>query len=150
MEGGGAARGAGDGGEERTLGEEHPSTLTSMANLADTLRGIDRTDDATELMKRSALLSSSTLGHGHPDTLHRYQQVDEWTGKSDRETADNTRVVDSDASDYSDHDRDVDKHGSRCKEAKDDASDNDEDDGNDSGRIVMSDGGGSDNGDSAR
>ncbi|KAJ7825723.1 hypothetical protein B0H14DRAFT_3145159 [Mycena olivaceomarginata] len=37
LEGCRGARGGGDGDEERVLGEEHPDTLTSMANLASTL-----------------------------------------------------------------------------------------------------------------
>jgi hypothetical protein len=59
---------------ERTLGEEHPSTLTAKANLAVMYQNQGRSDDAIELMKHSALSSSTVLGDNHPDTVRRCQQ----------------------------------------------------------------------------
>src|ERR1700733_12694289 len=57
--------------EPRVLGTEHPSTLTSMANLAWTLRDRGSLDEAEKLMAESAALSSEKLGNDHPDTRYR-------------------------------------------------------------------------------
>jgi hypothetical protein len=93
---------------ERTLGEEHPSTLSAKANLTATYWNQGRSGNAIELMKHSALLSSSVLGHDHPDTLRRYQQTKEWIGKGNVENAGSRRIANNDASDCSDHRCDLD------------------------------------------
>ncbi|KAF4888268.1 Kinesin light chain [Colletotrichum fructicola] len=52
-----------------TLGEEHPSTLTSMANLASTYRNQGRWKEAEELEVRVMETRKRVLGEEHPNTL---------------------------------------------------------------------------------
>ena len=54
---------------KRVLGAEHPSTLTSMANLASTYRNQGRWKEAEELEVQVMETSSRVLGAEHPDTL---------------------------------------------------------------------------------
>ena len=51
------------------LGEEHPSTLASMANLASTYWNQGRWKEAEELFVRVMETSLRVLGEEHPDTL---------------------------------------------------------------------------------
>ncbi|KAB5515379.1 P-loop containing nucleoside triphosphate hydrolase protein, partial [Coniochaeta sp. 2T2.1] len=51
------------------LGEEHPSTLTSMANLASTYWNQGRWKEAEELQAEELDICSRVLGDEHPDTL---------------------------------------------------------------------------------
>ncbi|KAF6800116.1 Kinesin light chain 5 [Colletotrichum musicola] len=51
------------------LGQEHPSTLTSMANLASTYRNQGRWKEAEELEVRVMETTSTVLGEEHPHTL---------------------------------------------------------------------------------
>ncbi|OQN96102.1 hypothetical protein B0A48_18348 [Cryoendolithus antarcticus] len=51
------------------LGEEHPSTLTAIANLASTHRDQGRWEEAEELEVKVMEARSRTLGAEHPDTL---------------------------------------------------------------------------------
>ncbi|KAF2690360.1 HET-domain-containing protein [Lentithecium fluviatile CBS 122367] len=53
----------------RVLGDEHPSTLTSMANLASTYRNQGRWKEAEELQATELGICSRVLGDEHPDTL---------------------------------------------------------------------------------
>ncbi|OLN81556.1 Kinesin light chain 5 [Colletotrichum chlorophyti] len=52
-----------------SLSDEHPSTLTSMANLASTYRNQGRWKEAKELEVRVMETSKRVLGEEHPDTL---------------------------------------------------------------------------------
>ncbi|KAI4098876.1 MAG: hypothetical protein L6R37_006269, partial [Teloschistes peruensis] len=54
---------------KRVLGEEHPDTLTSMANLAATYRDQGRWKEAEELEVRVLQTRKRVLGEEHPDTL---------------------------------------------------------------------------------
>jgi tetratricopeptide (TPR) repeat protein len=54
---------------KRVLGEEHPDTLTSIANLASTYRNQGRWKEAEELEVQVMETSSRVLGEEHPDTL---------------------------------------------------------------------------------
>ncbi|KAJ7291653.1 P-loop containing nucleoside triphosphate hydrolase protein [Mycena rebaudengoi] len=54
---------------KRVLGEEHPSTLTSMANLASTYRNQGRWKDAEALFVVVMEMSKRVLGEEHPSTL---------------------------------------------------------------------------------
>ena len=54
---------------KRVLGEEHPDTLTIMANLASTYRNQGRWKEAEELEVQVIETSSRVLGEEHPDTL---------------------------------------------------------------------------------
>ena len=53
----------------RVLGEEHPSTLTSMANLAATYWNQGRWKEAEELQVEVMQTSLRRIGEEHPDTL---------------------------------------------------------------------------------
>ncbi|KAF2201575.1 hypothetical protein GQ43DRAFT_455682 [Delitschia confertaspora ATCC 74209] len=55
--------------EKRKLGAEHPSTLTSMANLASTFWDQGRWKEAEELFVQVMGTRKRVLGEGHPDTL---------------------------------------------------------------------------------
>lgn len=54
---------------KRVLGGEHPSTLTSIANLALTYRDQGRWKEAEELGEQVLESRKRMLGHKHPDTL---------------------------------------------------------------------------------
>jgi hypothetical protein len=51
------------------LGADHPSTLTSMANLASTYRNQGRWEEAEELDVQVMETRKTKLGADHPDTL---------------------------------------------------------------------------------
>jgi hypothetical protein len=51
------------------LGEDHPSTLTSMANLASTYRNQGRWEEAEQLFVQVIETSKTKLGDDHPSTL---------------------------------------------------------------------------------
>jgi hypothetical protein len=53
----------------RVLGQEHLSTLTSMANLASTYLDQGRWKEAEDLEVLVIETSSRVLGQEHPDTL---------------------------------------------------------------------------------
>ena len=53
----------------RVLGEEHPNTLTSMNNLAETLRAQGDLAGARELHEQALEVRRRMLGEEHPDTL---------------------------------------------------------------------------------
>src|SRR3954469_4049146 len=53
----------------RVMGQEHPSTLTSMANLASTFWNQGRWKEAEELEVQVMETSLRVLGQEHPDTL---------------------------------------------------------------------------------
>ena len=54
---------------KRVLGEEHPDTLTSMANLASTYQNQGRWKEAEELEVQVMKTSKRVLGEEHPFTL---------------------------------------------------------------------------------
>src|SRR3954453_13056222 len=51
------------------LGADHPSTLTSMANLASTYRNQGRWEEAEKLEVQVMETRKTKLGANHPDTL---------------------------------------------------------------------------------
>jgi hypothetical protein len=53
----------------RVLGDEHPDTLTSMANLASTYTNQGRWKEAEELFVQVMETRKRVLGEEHPDTL---------------------------------------------------------------------------------
>ena len=55
--------------EKRVLGQEHPSTLTSMANLASTFLNQGRWKEAEELFVQVMETRMRVLGREHPSTL---------------------------------------------------------------------------------
>ena len=54
---------------KKVLGQEHPDTLTSMANLASTFWNQGRWKEAEELQAKELQICSKVLGTEHPDTL---------------------------------------------------------------------------------
>ena len=55
-------------GEDQIVGEEHPDTLTAMANLGISYMR-DRLDDSIGLLEKSHEAMRKILGNEHPDTL---------------------------------------------------------------------------------
>ncbi|KAL4926591.1 putative kinesin light chain [Aspergillus undulatus] len=70
---------------KQVLGPEHPSTLTSMGNLAFTWESLGNIPAALALMGRCVELRNKVLGSGHPDTISSSNTLKEW------ETAHDTR-----------------------------------------------------------
>jgi len=62
----------------RVLGAEHPTTLTSMENLAYTWRSQERDTEAITLMQHAVNLRTETLGPDHPDTVTSLAILHEW------------------------------------------------------------------------
>ncbi|KAI1317055.1 kinesin light chain 3 [Xylariaceae sp. FL0255] len=54
---------------EEVLGREHPSTLTSMNNLAEVLGSQGKYDEVEEMHRKILGLKEDALGREHPDTL---------------------------------------------------------------------------------
>jgi len=54
---------------ERVLGNEHPSTLTSMNNLALVQRDQGKYDEAEQMYREVVEVREKVLGKEHPDTL---------------------------------------------------------------------------------
>jgi hypothetical protein len=63
----------------RILGDEHPSTLTAMANLAYIKRALGQNDLAIHLMRQSATASSKVLGDKHHSSLIRHKHLIAWS-----------------------------------------------------------------------
>jgi hypothetical protein len=64
---------------KRVLGQEHPSTLTSMANLAWTLKSQGCNDEALELITKCVQLMTQKLGVNHPNTKVCTSTLKMWT-----------------------------------------------------------------------
>jgi tetratricopeptide (TPR) repeat protein len=54
---------------EKRLGKKHPSTLTSMSNLAVVLGRQGKYEDAEAMNRQTLALKETVLGREHPDTL---------------------------------------------------------------------------------
>ena len=63
---------------KRVLKEEHPSTLTSMANLAFTWKSQSYNKEAVLLMKNCFKRRKKILGPQHPDTEELLETLNEW------------------------------------------------------------------------
>ena len=73
---------------KRVLGEEHPSTLTSIGNLASTYWNQGRWEEAEELGVQVMEMSKRVLGEEHPDTLTSMANLAHtWTFQSRNEEA---------------------------------------------------------------
>jgi tetratricopeptide (TPR) repeat protein len=55
--------------QQTELGEEHPATLTSISNLAETLRQMGDLPGARALQEQELAICRRVLGEEHPDTL---------------------------------------------------------------------------------
>jgi len=72
----------------RVLGPEHPSTLTSMANLASTYRNQGRWKEAEELEVQVIEMRKRVFREEHPDTLTGMNNlVFTWKGKGHNDKA---------------------------------------------------------------
>ncbi|KAH8724301.1 hypothetical protein GQ44DRAFT_618470, partial [Phaeosphaeriaceae sp. PMI808] len=63
---------------KRVLGEEHPDTLTSMNNLAFTLKGQGLTNKAIPLMENCCRLRTVVLGPQHPFAISSREALATW------------------------------------------------------------------------
>ena len=63
---------------KRVLDEEHPNTLTSMHNLAYTLKSRSRNEEAISLMKRCFHSRKQVLGSRHPSTETSLEALHGW------------------------------------------------------------------------
>ena len=66
----------------RVLGAEHPSTLTSMNNLALSWKGLGRVAEAIELMEECVQLKTLVLGSDHLNTLPSSTALIRWKIKT--------------------------------------------------------------------
>jgi Tetratricopeptide repeat len=62
----------------RVLGQGHPSTLTSIANLAYTWNSQGRDEEAIDLIKQAQRLRRDIPGSEHPLTIGSRQTLSEW------------------------------------------------------------------------
>jgi hypothetical protein len=86
----------------RVLGLDHPDTLISMSNLAETLRAQGDLAGASELQKETLDISRRVLGPEHPNTLISMSNLAEtlraqgdlaWASELEKETLDISRQV---------------------------------------------------------
>jgi hypothetical protein len=63
---------------KKKLGADHPSTLTSMNNLAFTWKGQRRTEEAVSLMEECVALRTFVLGAGHHLTVSSMETLVKW------------------------------------------------------------------------
>ncbi|KAG9229325.1 hypothetical protein BJ875DRAFT_508003 [Amylocarpus encephaloides] len=68
----------------RVLGQEHPDTLTSMANLAFTWNNNERRLEALGLLKECVQLQTRILGAYHPDTMSSQETLIIWQSGDSR------------------------------------------------------------------
>ncbi|PVI08701.1 hypothetical protein DM02DRAFT_506161, partial [Periconia macrospinosa] len=66
------------------VGADHPDTLTSMANLAFTLKGRRHTDYAILLIDDCFKRKTTTFGPKHPNTVSSREVLAAWRLESDR------------------------------------------------------------------
>jgi hypothetical protein len=65
---------------KKVLGAEHPSMLTSMENLAHTLKAQGNNRSASALMEDCASMSLRRLESDHPHTVDRVEIAKDWKG----------------------------------------------------------------------
>ncbi|KAK7990391.1 kinesin light chain 1 [Apiospora arundinis] len=66
---------------EKVLGREHPSTLTSMNNLAEVLRQQGKYEEAEQMHRQTLELRKKVLGREHPDTLTSIMNIGNSLGR---------------------------------------------------------------------
>ncbi|OJJ42892.1 hypothetical protein ASPZODRAFT_104127 [Penicilliopsis zonata CBS 506.65] len=71
---------------KRVLGAEHPDTLRSMGNLADTLKSLKRNDQAIALLEDCLQLREKKIGSTHPDTIETAKILQSWRDSTVDET----------------------------------------------------------------
>ncbi|KAL5043562.1 hypothetical protein BDW71DRAFT_187684 [Aspergillus fruticulosus] len=65
-------------GSEKVLGPEHPDTLTSMHNLAFTLKQLGKVSDALSLLRKCTDLRNNILGSLHPHAISASNTLRDW------------------------------------------------------------------------
>ena len=68
---------------KRVLGEEYPDTLSSIANLAFTIKFQICYEEAVSLMENCFDLRKRILGPEHPDTGSSLQALHEWKSEAE-------------------------------------------------------------------
>jgi hypothetical protein len=63
---------------KRVLGQEHPATLTSMHNLAFTLKSEGRDNEALLIMEECFGLRKQRLGLDHLDAMSSLETLNQW------------------------------------------------------------------------
>ncbi|KAK0701310.1 hypothetical protein B0H67DRAFT_500785, partial [Lasiosphaeris hirsuta] len=66
----------------RVLGEKHPNTLTSMANLASTWKSLCRLKEALHLIRRCVEFQQQILDPDHPYTVSTFSRLRQWEAAS--------------------------------------------------------------------
>ena len=56
-------------GEEKSLGEVHPNTLSTVSGMAAAFQSQGKYNEALEWYRRALTGKTKSLGNGHPDTL---------------------------------------------------------------------------------
>ena len=68
---------------KKKLGADHPSTLTSMNNLAFTWKGTDKETEAVRLMEECVQLRKRVLGLDHPHSISSCTALDTWKAEQE-------------------------------------------------------------------
>jgi hypothetical protein len=68
---------------KKKLGADHPSTLTSMNNLAFTWKGGGRETKAVRLMEECIQSQKRVLGLDHPDSLSSCTDLAAWKAEQE-------------------------------------------------------------------
>jgi hypothetical protein len=63
---------------KKKLGADHPSTLSSMANLAFTWKGNGKETEALRLMEDCVRFRKRVLGLNHPYSISSCRALDTW------------------------------------------------------------------------
>jgi hypothetical protein len=69
---------------KRVLGNEHPDTLTSMNNLAFTLKSQNRDEEALSLLVTCFQLHKQVLDEQHPHTKSSLATLDVWQAENSK------------------------------------------------------------------
>lgn len=66
------------------LGDEHPDTLTAIANLGITHHHLGRHQEASELLMKALEMRTRVLGAEHPDTRAIQERLDAMSPRSEQ------------------------------------------------------------------
>ncbi|KAL4970220.1 tetratricopeptide repeat protein [Aspergillus stella-maris] len=83
-------------GSEKVLGPEHPDTLTSMHNLAYTLKAQGDISQALGLIKECAALRNEVLGSDHPHAISSFNTLRDWEAASNPLSQSHSQLCSSD------------------------------------------------------
>jgi prophage maintenance system killer protein len=70
---------------EKVLGKEHPSTLSSMGNLALVLDSLGKYEEAEQMHRQTLELREKVLGKEHPDTRRSRNNLARCSGAKRRD-----------------------------------------------------------------